>query len=334
MNHFKVDYVKKFRDIYLMGDENKYDIDNIKFYQTGNFYMANLKNYLNGGSNEFALNVERGKINLFREGKNKTPLDNAKRKLGLATPPLINYYFCRGNLDIQLVKPKNIKSILSDDPIVRKQFSKYRGWRMFSKFFKLSASVASAYGVYNLFMAFKNGVGPSDILSGNTDKPIIMPFIASFGIQIFDNTIFNQFVLPRQIENTVRLHNGHEPIKRKKQTTELSKSDIVSNELQKQPTDKLYSAYYKRVLGMESRFEFIEVDLKKTTYASGDIKWIGIKAKHRFGADENYSYKIGAWNHISENGRIKEVVNYDLTEKKPMNLLFTGSLKWKTILII
>ena len=316
--HFKVEYVKKFlRKPVLLGDEQNYPLDEVKFYQMGIFYMANLRSFQNGGANEFALCVEKGNIDLFRAGKNDTPYRNEQKKLGLAKPPTITYYWCKGTDYIQEFKPKLVKTIFLADENSAHDFKQYRNMRMVSKLFQFSSTVLSTYGAINLFLEFREGTHPKDIATGNSKRDIIVPLLLSIGVQSFDNLIFNKLVLPRLIEKTIRAYNGTVPTpKGEIKELKMNETDSLNVEISEKGIDHSYSAYYKRVMAMKSNPMIKTVELKKTTYGSGETKWIGLKAKHRYGADENYLYKIGTWHLFYANGQIKEVLSYNLKERK------------------
>ena len=124
-------------------------------------------------------------------------------------------------------------------------------------------------------------------------------------------------MLPKQIEKVVRVYNGTTPLPAKELAKQkMDKTDSLNIEIREKGIDGSYSAYYKRVMAMKSDPMIKSVELRKTTYGSGDTKWIGLKSKHRYGADENYPYKIGTWHLFYANGQIKEVMSYDLKEKK------------------
>ena len=53
-------------------------------------------------------------------------------------------------------------------------------------------------------------------------------------------------------------------------------------------------------------------------HKNGKYKVLGINAKHQFGRNSNYLYKVGTWAFYNEDGTIKKLIKYDVNGKEIM----------------
>lgn len=97
----------------------------------------------------------------------------------------------------------------------------------------------------------------------------------------------------------------------------------LKESLYKTDTDTSYQNYYQKILKLALHPEFVNAEIVYEKYPNGNIKSIGIKAKHKLGKIEddiysntNYFNKIGTWRYFHENGQLWILVDYDLTENK------------------
>lgn len=51
-------------------------------------------------------------------------------------------------------------------------------------------------------------------------------------------------------------------------------------------------------------------------YKNGNFKILGIHAKHQFGRNSNYLYKVGTWAFYNEDGTIEKLIKYDTNGKE------------------
>jgi hypothetical protein len=81
-------------------------------------------------------------------------------------------------------------------------------------------------------------------------------------------------------------------------------------------SDSGYQNYIDRIVSiLQLDQKIISYDLTEKKYANGKIKSRGIESKHRYGVNEDYSYKIGTWEYYNDTGILEKTVNYDLREK-------------------
>ena len=97
----------------------------------------------------------------------------------------------------------------------------------------------------------------------------------------------------------------------------------LKENLYKNDTSISYQTYYNKTLSLANNIKFVNAELVQEEYSNGNIKSIGIKAKHKLdnSTDDLYSninsfYKIGTWRYFHENGQLWILVDYDLTGKK------------------
>jgi len=97
----------------------------------------------------------------------------------------------------------------------------------------------------------------------------------------------------------------------------------LKENLYKTDTNTSFQTYYNKILSLANNIKFVNAELVQEEYSNGNIKSIGIKAKHKLdnSTDDLYSnsaslYKIGTWKYFHENGQLWILVDYDLTENK------------------
>jgi hypothetical protein len=82
-------------------------------------------------------------------------------------------------------------------------------------------------------------------------------------------------------------------------------------------SDTSDNAYFARVYQkLKINPAFLEVRLHEEYFANGQIKTIGIIAKHDFKTFEPLTYKVGIWISYYENGFPKEEIVYNITGSK------------------
>ena len=109
------------------------------------------------------------------------------------------------------------------------------------------------------------------------------------------------------------------------QITTLIENPIIKikENLYKTDTSISYQIYYQNILNLSYNSLFEKIEIVKVEYSNGNVKSVGLKAKHKFGdtGEDIYSsiynfYKIGTWRYFYENGQLKKLVDYDLNENK------------------
>lgn len=61
---------------------------------------------------------------------------------------------------------------------------------------------------------------------------------------------------------------------------------------------------------------FKDIELIKSEYRNGNVKYEGLEANHLWSNNPEYAYKIGTWRSFYENGQLKEYIDYNLTQDK------------------
>lgn len=98
--------------------------------------------------------------------------------------------------------------------------------------------------------------------------------------------------------------------------------ELMDN-LYKTEEDSSFQLYYNKILKLTIHPEFEKVELYHEEYSNGNLKVIGLNAKHKLGesgddiySNNNYYNKIGTWRYFYENGQLKNLIDYNLNEKK------------------
>jgi hypothetical protein len=92
--------------------------------------------------------------------------------------------------------------------------------------------------------------------------------------------------------------------------------DDIDSLIYKLNSDSTYEDYYNRILSYASDPSFISIELRQDQYSNGRLNFIGLKAKHKKGANADYFYKIGTWRFFYKNGQLKELIDFNLKEEK------------------
>lgn len=93
-------------------------------------------------------------------------------------------------------------------------------------------------------------------------------------------------------------------------------SELYEKLIQYSPEDTSLIQYKDRVLATLKRDpNFYGIIYKSFTYRNGNIKYHGIKAKHDFGDNPDYLYKIGRWEYFDEDGKMVKIIDYNLFGK-------------------
>ena len=96
--------------------------------------------------------------------------------------------------------------------------------------------------------------------------------------------------------------------------SEMSTADLASV-LYFTGLDSSYQNYITRIKLLLSQDKKINsYKFCEYKYGNGQVKNRGIEAKHTYGVNDEYSYKIGTWEYYSRQGVLEKVVNYDLRE--------------------
>lgn len=104
------------------------------------------------------------------------------------------------------------------------------------------------------------------------------------------------------------------------------KKDIINklkNNLYKIDTIGSYEKYYYRIIKLSAHPDIETIEILSENYSNGNLKSIGLKAKHNLQSHtddiysgSNYNNEIGTWRYFFENGQLKKVVDYDLNKNK------------------
>ncbi len=81
-------------------------------------------------------------------------------------------------------------------------------------------------------------------------------------------------------------------------------------------SDTSLAEFGSRLNKIESNPLLTKIELWQNNYGNGQIKFIGYKAKHKEGVNQDYSYKIGTWMYFFKNGQLKELIDYNIKEQK------------------
>lgn len=80
-------------------------------------------------------------------------------------------------------------------------------------------------------------------------------------------------------------------------------------------TDSSYMSYINRVQSLlRQDFGILSYEFFVSKNRDGSINCRGIKAKHNYGVNNEYKYKIGTWEYYSKDGKLEKTINYDLKE--------------------
>lgn len=96
---------------------------------------------------------------------------------------------------------------------------------------------------------------------------------------------------------------------------------ILKNNLYKTDTLTSFHEYYNKIIHLSKHPNIESVDLVKEEYSNGNTRSIGLKAKHHLNksTDNLYSnnnyFRIGTWMFYHENGLLKVLVDYNLSEE-------------------
>lgn len=81
-------------------------------------------------------------------------------------------------------------------------------------------------------------------------------------------------------------------------------------------TDSSYQNYISRLQSLlKQDIKTISYEYREYKYGNGKIKFRGLKAKHKYGINKDYSYKVGTWEYYSKDGKLQKTVNYNLKEE-------------------
>ncbi len=134
----------------------------------------------------------------------------------------------------------------------------------------------------------------------------------------------------KHARNAVRIYNaGLKPVALEfKSDSSLSRNDSVvvtpivkpaadlASVLYFTPADSTYMNYSARLgSALKKDAKVISYEFREYTYGNGKIKSRGFKAKHKYGVNEEYSYKIGTWEFYTKDGALESTVNYNLKEE-------------------
>ena len=90
----------------------------------------------------------------------------------------------------------------------------------------------------------------------------------------------------------------------------------IKNRIYFEKSDSTYENYILRMKDMLKQdkgiisVEFIEKRNKK-----GTILYRGFKARHKYGVNQEYAYKIGTWEYYLEDGKLDNTIQYDMRER-------------------
>jgi len=170
----------------------------------------------------------------------------------------------------------------------------------------------------------------------------------------FENELYNYNIFNRNIEKGETVYGiiglkdvGYDPIyiKNLKSTTNANpvndilvsiddinktKEDLplnniyeLKNNLYKVDTNTSYENYYYKIIELSIHPEIETIEISREEYFNGNIKSMGLKAKHDLGkvsddvySESNYYNKIGTWRYFHENGQLKTLVDYNINEEK------------------
>lgn len=92
--------------------------------------------------------------------------------------------------------------------------------------------------------------------------------------------------------------------------------DNINSILYKTNIDDSFTDYYNRILRYTTDPRIISMEVKETKYGNGNLKSTGLVARHKFGENEEFIYQIGSWRKYYKNGKINEIINYDIRARK------------------
>lgn len=140
-----------------------------------------------------------------------------------------------------------------------------------------------------------------------------------FGLTMVSIPFYQAFV--KHTTKAVRIYNAGvapkntEAVKVTASTVpkiEIHTMDSLNN-LYRQPSDSSYQKYATRLDSMlKHDKKIISYKLCEHNYGNGKIKSRGFEAKHLYGVNEDYTYKIGTWEYYAKDGSLEKAVKYDL----------------------
>ncbi|MFC2151833.1 hypothetical protein ACFLSE_04830 [Bacteroidota bacterium] len=99
--------------------------------------------------------------------------------------------------------------------------------------------------------------------------------------------------------------------------------DKSKQDLYKTDTSISYEIYYQYILNRSNNLKIEEGEIFQDNYENGNIKSIGIKAKQKVETEDddlyysiNRYYKVGTWRYFYDNGQLRLLIDYDLSENK------------------
>jgi len=63
--------------------------------------------------------------------------------------------------------------------------------------------------------------------------------------------------------------------------------------------------------------DILEIEISESKYSNGQYKHIGLRARHNYGYNPDYLYRIGKWRYYDKNGNLEKEVRYDLIGHDP-----------------
>jgi len=187
-----------------------------------------------------------------------------------------------------------------------------------------------AYALTNIIIATNSNLRFSEQLqSYDVNNMIIPPYCDKYGLLCFSSSITDRIELNTFKDNKIQITDN---------TTNLNINSLIKYNDKFDSFDQYYDFLIK-TFGQDKSFK--EIELYKSEYKNGKIKSIGIKAKHDYGVND-YSYKIGTWRYFYNNGEVKEIINFNLREKKydiyksfsEKGQLIQESFYWNDLLIL